>query len=252
MTRSSGAGPLLPFTILCLALLLLSGCQTRSISATGYHDRYHPSRELNELSVLGVSMDATISEDSIQRARDERRDVTIQRGSRVAVIQSGAAFPDASLINHLNPHFSVIPLSGIPPEHQGANVGANGSQVTEGTQQPISRSLRLAAARGGADTLIVYWGVLESGREAKGTKLVSWTPIVGSIVPDESQSMRIRLKAAIIDVDSGAWRMLTPDVYEDQITSSPLTRYQRDQEQIAQLKDLAYKRLAADLQLIAM
>lgn len=41
-------------------------------------------------------------------------------------------------------------------------------------------------------------------------KVVSWVPILGALVPDENQRMRIRLKVALIDVKSGKWEMFSP------------------------------------------
>ena len=68
--------------------------------------------------------------------------------------------------------------------------------------------------------MIVYWGILETGREDHGTKTISWVPVIGRIIPDEKQKMRIRLKAAVIDVASGAWEFVIPEVYNDARTSA--------------------------------
>ena len=59
--------------------------------------------------------------------------------------------------------------------------------------------------------------------------------------------MRIRLKAAVIDVATGYWEMLIPEVYEDKQFSTGLSRHQRDQQQVEFLKEKGYRRLIADL-----
>ena len=52
--------------------------------------------------------------------------------------------------------------------------------------------------------------MLESEVEDKTTKAVSWVPILGGMVKDEKQTMRIRLRAAIVDVRGNHWTMVTP------------------------------------------
>jgi hypothetical protein len=101
--------------------------------------------------------------------------------------------------------------------------------------------LRLAAAKGGYEMIFCYWGVLESAVEGHATKLVSWVPIVGMVVPDETQRMQIRLRVAIVDVRTGSWSMFAPTPFEDSALSASMIRRQSDQEQVALLKDKAYK-----------
>jgi|GEM_PF-6848685 hypothetical protein len=42
--------------------------------------------------------------------------------------------------------------------------------------------------------------------------------------------------------------MLIPEVYEDEIQSAGINRKQKDQKQVALLKERGYKRLIADIQ----
>jgi len=143
-------------------------------------------------------------------------------------------------------YYRVIPLSGIPSRN---NNGYDWQRSKNKEEIPkLDMAFRLTAAKAGAETLIVYWGVLESAREGYATKTISWVPIVGSLLPDEEQQMRIRLKAAIIDVKTGYWEMLIPEVYEDEIQSAGINRKQKDQKQVALLKERGYKRLIADIQ----
>ncbi len=89
---------------------------------------------------------------------------------------------------------------------------------------------------------------LETSRKGHATKVVSWVPLAGNILPDERQTMRIRLKAIVMEVSSGHWEMLTPEVYSDQRTTAKINRRQVDQEQVDRLKTKAYRRLIEDLQ----
>jgi len=72
-------------------------------------------------------------------------------------------------------------------------------------------------------------------------------PIVGSVVPDEHQHMRIRLKMAVVDVRSGNWAMFSPEPFEDKAVSARLGRERSDQAQVSKLKQQAYASAARDL-----
>ena len=228
-------------SILVVAIISI-GCQTRSISNSDYRSTWGYRGELSELEVLGVSANKVISEGDIKAALNTKTKVSLKRGDRIVLVQSGAQFPDGPVLEELKPYYSVIPLSGVPAHddryrrHEDANA-----------KQPIDKSLRLAAAKAGAKTLIVYWGILETGREDHGTKTISWLPVIGRIIPDEKQKMRIRLKAAVIDVTSGAWEFVIPEVYNDARTSAQVNREESDQDQVTLLKAKAYKALASDL-----
>lgn len=220
--------------LLVLALLsLASACATtRSISDSGYHgDRYYRG-ELSELDVLGASTEGTVTEESIRQAMSLERQVKIPKGGALVVIQSGAVAPDSVMQEELSKNYRIVPFSGIPDKQ---------------TDQSFSRRLRLTAAKGGCTHILCYWGVLESSQEDKATKAISWIPVAGSFVPDESQRMRIRLRAALIDVASGQWIMIVPDPVEDSALSSSVSRAKSDQKQVELLKQKGYSTLASEL-----
>ena len=104
----------------------------------------------------------------------------------------------------------------------------------------FSRSLRLAAARGGNETILCYWGVLESANEKLATKTISWMPVADWIVPDEREHMRIRLKLALIDVRTGNWAVLSPEPVDDSSISRSPRRTVADQKLVETLKQRAY------------
>ena len=108
-------------------------------------------------------------------------------------------------------------------------------------------SLRLAAAKGGHEKILAYWGLLETAQKELGTKAVSWVPIVGGAIPDEKQEMRIRLKVAVVDARSGRWDMFSPEPYQDIAASGQYTRESSDQGQVALLKARAYETAAEGL-----
>ncbi len=87
----------------------------------------------------------------------------------------------------------------------------------------------MAAAKAGIDKILVYWGVTESETKDLSTKSVSWIPVVGWVVPDQSQEVCIQLKIALVDVTTGQWDVFVPKVFEDTAYSASLTRDQSDQ-----------------------
>jgi hypothetical protein len=222
-------------TLLTLAagLWMLGGCESRSISDSGYRGDYSWRSgyrgELAETDLIapegGQATDAAIVSELA-----DTRPVVPTRGAKLMLIQSGARQPDSAMLAALGSDFHVIPMSGTPPSAE--------------KQQDIGRELRLMAAEGGVPQILCYWGELESGRSGEAGKVVSWLPIVGEIVPDETQHMRIVLRAVLIDVATGRWRMFTPPPYDDSRVSASANRAMSDQAQVGRLKEEGYRSLA--------
>ncbi len=225
--------------LLTLAVVLLTGC-VRSISDSGYaQDRgwnrgYNPGYkgELSEFDVLGLQRGTNVTDAQIASALDGAQRVHLRKGATVMLIQSGAYLPDEPMRTEFGKYFNVIPFGGQPAESSGGSYAG---------------SLRLAAARAGCETLVCYWGTLESAHEAYGTKMVSWVPVVGGVVPDEKQHMRIRLKVALVDVRSGSWTIFSPEPRSDASASGRYYREESDQRQVEKLKQLAYNGAAEDV-----
>jgi hypothetical protein len=229
---------------LVLLVVIISACSVRSISDSGYYadsDRRGGRAsnpfyrgELSEFDVLGIDPKVPVTEAEIEKALTAKSRITIPKGSSIMVIQSGAMIPDDVMVKGLEKYYNVSVFTGVPGEG-----GAQGKSY--------AMALRLAAAKGGYEKMMVYWGLLESGRENLATKAVSWVPIVGWALPDETQRMRIRMKVAIIDVRSGQWDMFSPEPFEDSGASALYTRISSDQAQVEALKDKAYKSTVDDL-----
>jgi hypothetical protein len=226
------------------ALVLLTGCTTRSISNSGFKSAYGGrgatsqigtySGELAELDVIGVATDTAVTEAEIQAAVQDRGGTKLSRASRILLIQSGADFPDAPMLDAMRARFAVSAFSGRPTTNENA-------------RQAFSKTLRLVAARGGYDKIVCYWGALESERKDKVTSTISWVPIVGSIIPDEREHMRLVLKAAIVDVASGRWTFVTPPPVASSTLSARLFREEVDQGLVEKLKAEGYASLARTL-----
>ena len=244
--------------LLILVCALLAGCAktTRSISHSGYREEgsssgYAPGSdpgldykgELSEFDVLGIARGELTSEAEIRRTLDRAGKIRLHAGSSILLIQSGALFPDGPIGTELSKHFQVVPFSGVPPLRK---VGPE--PHTESIDpESYSKSLRLAAARGGNDLIVCYWGILESESENLPTKTVSWVPVVNWVLPDEKQHMRIRLKVALIDVRTGNWAIFSPKPFENASISVSPRRVAADQKQVERLKVAAYEASAREL-----
>ena len=226
----------------CCLLLTTAGCGTRSISDSGYSpnsDNRLYRGELSEFDVIGIDRSQTITEKDVQAAFAAKQHLSIRKGAAVMLIQSGAMFPDAEMLTPLERYYDVAQFSGIPERNESTTSASSGGGAS------YALALRLAAARGGIETIVVYWGILETAREGLPTKALSWVPLVGRVVPDENQRMRIRLKIAVVDVKTGRWEEFSPEAIDDNSLSAGFTRESSDQDQVALLKNKAYQVAAA-------
>ena len=246
--------------LLIIGGVLLAGCSTsiRSISHSGYPAgttyRTQPGTtadaafeyrgELSEFDVLGIPRGEITSEADIGRALETARHLKLRPSSSVLLIQSGALFPDGPMVTELSKHFHVVPFSGVPEVRYSMRAGP---QTESSDPEGYAKSLRLIAARGGAEYILCYWGMLESDSDRLPTKTVSWVPIVNWLLPDEKEHLRIQLKMALVDVRTGNWSVLSPKLLENaRITISP-RRAAVDQAQVERLKRLAYQASVTEL-----
>lgn len=237
--------PRIAFVAVAL-LMALGACSTRSISNSGYPgDSYYGAGgnrlyqgEIDELDLF-VPRDRELTfKADIAAALANKLPVAAELGQPLLVVQSGALVPDEFMTDALAPHFQVAPFSGIP---QRASYSGSDEPSEDGS---FGERLRLAAAAGGYRHIMIYWGQIETLSSNEATKAISWVPIVGMSVPDESQQMRIRLKAAIIEVATGRWRIVLPEAIGNTAVSASINRATSDQTQVAELKAAGYARLA--------
>ena len=237
---------------LVIASAALCGCtSTRSISHSGYNgtassmscmpypDGSEPGfeyrGELSEFDVLGITRGAVTSDTEIERTLAGAKEVRLHPGDSILLIQSGAMFPDGPVTSELGKHFRVVPFSGVP-----ALRTMKDGRFDSGNADSFSRSLRLAAARGGNNVILCYWGILESENANLPTKSVSWVPVVNWVLPDQLEHMRIQLKMALVDVRTGDWAMFSPAPTESSGISISPRRNVADQKLVENLKHRAY------------
>lgn len=233
--------------LLIAVLVALSACATRSISDSGYRGDGRSGAnpfyrgELSAYDVIGVDLDRGIPEEEIRADLVARQPISIKKGSAIMLVQSGAIFADPDMASALERYYTVASFTGVPLQDTRRPDAAQPRQAS------YSQLFRLAAAKGGLETIVVYWGLLESASAGLGTKAVSWVPIIGGVIPDQSQRMRIRLMVAVIDTRTGQWETFLPEPFEDEAISSQHGRGGSDQEQVAFLKAKAYKAAAEAL-----
>src|SRR5664279_1088036 len=227
-------------TLLALLIpIVLSGCATqRSVSNSGYYPGGDNGRggdnplykgELSELDVLGIEPGEEVTEQDISAAASGKKErLSLRKGEPLLLIQSGAMIPEQEMTERMEKHFSVSVFTGVPAKAKNADAS-------------YAKSLRLAAAKAGIDKILVYWGMLETETKDLASKNVSWVPIVGWAIPDQTQVIRIRLKIALVDVKSGQWEIFVPKVFEDTAYSASLSREYPDQQQVSQLKSKVYQ-----------
>jgi len=191
---------------------------------------------LSEFDGLGISRTEIANEADIQKALANLEPVHLKPGSSILLIQSGATFPDGPMVDALTEHFRVVPFSGVPPESRRTSEGWSGWYDAA----EFSRTLRWNAARGGCDTILCYWGILESENAQLATKVVSWVPDANWFIPDENLHLGIRLKIALFDVRTGAWSLFSPHALEATKLSVKPRREVADQALVEQSKQDAY------------
>ncbi len=243
-------------TVAGLLTLLFAGCATkRSISDSGYREentgRTHPAAvdpafryrgELSEFDLLGITHDQFTTEEQIRDALDAAKKVELHPSSSILLIQSGAAIPDGAMTTSLSKHFAVVPFSGIP-----GGLGRVDEQNGSYERESFARALRLAAARGKNDIILCFWGTLESANQNLTTHTVSWVPVVGWMLPDKREHMRILLKMALIDVRTGNWTLFSPEPFQETRLSTTVNRETADQKLVERLKSEAYSASAEEL-----
>lgn len=217
-----------------LLTLSLAGCDESSISQESGYVGHGGGGEIDEMDLLGLH--GNTSEGDIQSALRGNRSGGVRAlpGSALLVVQSGATAPDSIMLAAVEKSYRVFPFSGV----------ARGDKHRDGS---LGRDLRLAAAQSGCTHILCYWGKLESIHEDQVTKTVSWVPVVGSLIPDEQRTTRLRVRAVLIDVASGRSIALTPPASENSALSPSLLRESSRDKQIYDLKTRSYAELLAQL-----
>lgn len=209
----------LPLLVLLVGLLF-SACATRSISDAGFphapgnHNALYRG-ELSDFDVVGrAPADAAVGGELVLAPR-----------ARVLVVQSGALFPDDVMMAAMGKHFDVGAASGVP--------------LAEGYGE---RGMLAAAARGGFDAVVAYWGMLES---QQASDALAWVPVAGLFFESTTQTMRLRLRVVVADTRTGQWRSLLTVPKTDERRTSLAGSQGSDRDQVEIVKREGYGAAAA-------
>jgi hypothetical protein len=150
-------------------------------------------QELSEYQVLGISIYRKIEEGDILKRLREPHQFALHPNSCIMLAQSGAESPDKALVVALAKHFTVSIMSGVPDYNRMGEfeeddeflspTSPHGRQMINSVR--LDKALRLAAAKAGADTIVVVW-----------------KKSAGKGIPG--------VRAAVIDVESGKWEIVSP------------------------------------------
>ncbi|MEM0895437.1 MAG: hypothetical protein AAGJ79_01035 [Verrucomicrobiota bacterium] len=209
----------------------ITSCSTVSISNTGNNRLY--SGELSQMDVLGLTSESPVSLASYKNWSPPRN------GGRILLVQSGAMMPDPALLDAFEQRFDVVAFSGLKSDYS-----ARSSSGLKKEAIPTARKMRAAAAAAGAKHIVCVWGSVESEDVQHATKAVSWVPVAGGIVPDETEHMRLSLKAGIIDTTSGQWDSVSHYSPVSKSVSANLNRSVRRTQHIESAKESGYEVLA--------
>lgn len=228
-----------PFSLLLLSpfLLLLAACETTSISNTGRNPLYRG--ELAETDLLGIPAGQAVTDATIQAAlaRSSRSSARVRRGDHVLLIQSGALQPDTMLTRAFASRVHVSPFSGLPPADSA------------GARKLDTSSLRLAAARAGANKIVCVWGLVESAHHSTGLDAVTWLPVVGDFIPGRRTLSRITLKGMVMDTATGTWQSHSTEPVGATRVTAALTQDTQSARQTDEMKSQAYEQLARKMTL---
>jgi hypothetical protein len=150
-------------------------------------------QELSEYQVIGISIFRKIEESDIERRLREPHKFALNPQSCILLAQSGADTPDAALSTALAKRFRVSTMSGVPDrdsfvtydddEDFRGMTSPRGKQMINSVR--LDKAFRLAAAKAGADTIVVVW-----------------KKSAGKGIPG--------VRAAVIDVETGKWEIISP------------------------------------------
>lgn len=193
--------------------------------------RGYDGSELTELDLLAVVPRVDPAADGGTQRPASVASPHLRRGDRFILIQSGAMLPDGAMLQEAGRYFEPSPVSGVPAAEK----------------QTYVESLRQRAAQGGYRYLVCCWSMLDSVREDSHGRVISWMPLVGRLVPDQTQRMRLTVRALVLDVTNGGWRTLSTEAEGKGRYNHRTSAAEGDRELVPGLQARAYRALVAEL-----
>ncbi|WP_392565254.1 hypothetical protein RHO15_06490 [Utexia brackfieldae] len=234
--------------MLPLLILSITACSSSSFTprkgvlppATGY---------LTEQDVLDIHPTQEVTEQDIQAAiKLAKTDIlTLTPGAKIILVQSGATVPDSVMQEAMMAYYQVSVYSGIAPVKPLPKLPPKGEAPLALPEPNYIKSLRLAAAKARQDKIIVYWGNLELAQEDKQTKTLVWQRYLSGDIPSSTKQMRYLVHFAIVDVKTGMWAMYVAMNHQNNFVATLFKRQQSDINQIAYVKEQAYRLAAQSL-----
>jgi hypothetical protein len=203
-------------------VLVVGLCLTGCHASRRHHVTSQSSVGLKEQDLLAPA-DQKISEETIRGALTENQRIRLTRNEAILVAQSGNETPADPLYSELAKRLHLIPFTGVR------------TKLATESNEP-AKVLRLAAARAGAKTVLVFWEVLETERKDLITQTVSWLPVLDLVVPDEIDHLRIHYKFGLMDVRTGVASSLASKTLQGTALNTAFRRAHHDSSNMDALK----------------
>lgn len=241
---------------LCATAFLLAGCVPHSpidakktgASSTESSANKNTSALLTDKDVFGNETTLAVSEEDIQAAL-EGETFRVPLNSTVILVQSGSHAPETAIQQEMSKYYTVSTFSGIPDRQKPVvcNKKEEGEPVASENMNYM-QALRYIAAKGHQKAIIVYQGILQSGKYDTITKTTVWSDYKNEKLPDAA-SLRYLVRFTLVDVATGEWAAWSPLNYEYNIIplQTGKTNTSTTDQQITQLKQRTYTTVVKDL-----
>lgn len=196
--------------ISCLSLLLINCSADRTSKNPTYIISKTESKQLTDKDIFDDEFDKEITDYDIEyAAKQAKNGFFVPLNSSIILVQSGATVPDAFMQAEFSKYYHVSVYNGVPQtKHLPSN--RKNKDFSNNFNNSYMKKLRFIAAKGGQDTIIVYWGTIEKGVLDKKTNVINWTPYDGNKLSNETKLLRYLLKFTLVDVVTGNWSTYFP------------------------------------------
>lgn len=231
-------------SIYCLSLLLISCSAEKTSKNPAYLASKTEQKQLTDKDIFDDEFDKEITEYDIQDAAYQgKKGLFVPLNSSIILVQSGATVPDAYMQSELAKYYRVSVYNGIPnPKNLPSN--RKNKDSSNYFNNNYMKKLRFIAAKGGQDTIIIYWKTLEKGTLDQKTNTIKWNQYNGDNLTNNTKLLRYLLKFTLVDVVTGNWSTYSPVNIEVDYIIPKKSTIPTEQFQIDQLIQKTYTNAA--------
>lgn len=191
-----------------LSFLLISCAFEQNSKKTMYTVLKATQIQLTDKDIFDEELDKEITDYDIQEAAyHAKKGFRVPLKSSIILAQSGAQVPDAYMQSALSNYYNVSVYNGFSKTKNSSNRRKDKEQLVNNNYMKL---LRLIAAKGGQNTIIIYWGTIEKGDLDEKTNIVKWSQYEGGKLSSKTKALRYLLKFTLVDVTTGNWSSYSP------------------------------------------